>query len=355
MIYVINMLLILVYGLFLRPDKSEKKRKTFCVIVTVQLACISGFQYCVGTDYISYLKIYQYVAGLRWSELPRYFYWNEPVYLIYTKLMSVIFKENFIPYFFGMSFVHAAFLMKAIYDRKENTVWSIYIYLSMGLFYISMNQIRQLIALSIVLFSIKFIEEKNWKKYLFWILIAAGIHNSALVMLPCYFLRDFKIKSRKKAVVIITVSCIFLYFFSPVIIDNVLRKTTYGWMLNFQSGSTENMIINLLYRAALLIGCIFYIRPVLKKEKKYEILYWLSIIGIIFQIMSVYETSIARITTYFYAVYIFLIPTVLASIPNKNIRLFAKFVIAAGMLCYHVFYFVYRLDSMEYQSVFSVL
>lgn len=355
MIYIVNMISILLYAFLLRPDRKEGiRRKAFCTIVCIQLTCISGLQYDVGQDYIPYLRIYEAVGQISWKELPSYFYFREPVYCIYTKLMSVLFHENFAPYFLGMAFATAFFLMKGIYDRKENIVWSTYIYLSMGLFYISMNQIRQLIALSIILYSIQYIENKNWKKYLLWILIAAGIHNSALIMLPCFVLRDIKLRSRKKALGLLLLIFLGLYFFSPIIIEEVIGATSYGWMLEFQAGEVDNMIFNLMYRGALLLGCIYYIRPVLQKDKKYEVLYWLSIVGIIFQIMSVYATSIARITTYFYAVFIFLIPVVVQSIMNKKIRFLAKLVIIFGMLSYHIFYLVYRLNFMPYQSVFSI-
>ena len=356
MIYAVNMLLILIYAIFLHPDSSsERNRKIFCTLVIIQLTCISGFQYDVGTDYRSYLHMYESIRRMTWKGMTNYFYWKEPIYCIYTKIMAIIFKENFIPYFFGMSLINVFFVMKAIYDRKEGIFWSTYIYISMGLFYISMNQMRQMIAASIILYSVKYIENKNWKKYLFWILVAAGIHNTSLIMLPCYFLRDLKLRSRKKAISILIFICISIYFFSPLIIDNFLSLTSYGWMLSkYAEGSQSNMIINLLYRGTLLVGCIFYIKPVLNKDKKYEVLYWLSIMGIVFQIISVYSPSVSRVSTYFYAVFIFLIPKVLEEIPNRIEKVFAKFIIFIGMLSYHIFYLVYRLDSLEYHSIFSI-
>lgn len=356
MIYAVNMISILIYALILRPDKAKLiNKKLFAIIVTVQLTCISGLQYDVGADYISYLRIYEVVRRMSWGELTKFAYFTEPIYCIYTKIMAVIFQDNFIPYFLGMAFVTSSFLMKAIYDRKENMVWSVYMYLSMGLFYISMNQMRQMMALSIILYTIKFIEEKDWKKYFFWILIAAGIHNSALIMLPCYFLRDIKLRSPKKTIGLLALVISIAYFFGPAIIENVLRNTTYGWMLNFEAGEVDNMIINLLFRVALLVGCIFYMRSVLRKNKKYEVLYWISIIGILFQIISVYATSVARITTFFYAIFIFLVPLAITNISNRSVRIIAKLTIIVGMLCYHIFYLVYRLGFLEYQSIFSVI
>lgn len=355
MIYVINMLLILVYAFILKPDRGTgKNQKAFCILVGIQLTCISGFQYGVGTDYESYLRIYETVQGLDWEDLIHYYYWNEPIFLFYTKIIAVLFKENFIPYFFGMALVTVLFLMKAIYERRENTVWTVYIYLSLGLFYVSMNQIRQMAAISIVLYSIRFIEERNWKKYVIWILIAAGIHNSALIMLPCYFITMFKLQSRKKTMGILIVLSICVYFLSPFIVDKVLVNTQYGHLLSRHLGETDNMVINLLFRSALLVGCILYIKPVLEKNKKYVTIYGISIIAIIFQILSVYAASAARITTYFYAVFIFLIPVAINAIPRWKMRILAKTVIVVGMLAYHIFY-LYRKDFIAYQSVLSLL
>lgn len=352
MIYALNMASVLAYAAILKPDRGRYK-KLFASLVVIQFTLLAGLQYGVGADYISYLKIYNAVRALSWKELLSFSYAKEPVYLLYTKIMGILFQDNFVPYFLGMAFIVAFFLVKAIFIRHEKYVWSVYIYLCMGLLYISMNQVRQLMAISIVLYAVSFLEQGNVKKYIFWIIIAAGIHNSALVMLPCFLLRDLKLRSKKKSFFVFAAACILFYFAAPVVLNNVLSKTSYGWMLEYQAGETGNMVINLVYRSVLMIGCICYIRPVLKKNKNHEILYWLCMVGIVFQVMAVYATSVARITTYFYAVFLFLIPTVLSSIPSPKVKLIAKMVVAIGMFCYHYYYLVYNLGGMPYQSVFS--
>lgn len=354
MIYVINMLLILIYAWILKPDgKSGLNRRIFCTLVVVQFTCISGFQYGVGKDYFSYWNIYRTVQKITWEEARDYLYFREPVFLAYTKIMTILFGENPVPYFCGMAFACAFFLIKALCDRREHIVWSLYIYLCMGLFYVSMNQIRQQVALTIILYSIQFLENKKACKYFFWILIAAGIHNSALIMLPCYMLNSIDIKNRKTAIKMFLLVCLATFAMNSSL-QAALKATPYGWMMEWQAGSQLNMLLNLIYRAALLLGSLIYIRQVLNRDKKYKVLYLLSMIGIVFQIISVSMTSIGRITTYFYAVFIFLIPVVISCIPRRRMRLVAKYIVMLGMMCYHFFYLNVNLGGMEYTSVFQM-
>ena len=205
MIYIINTISIILYGLILKPDRKIRYKKLYCILVGVQLILFSGLRYGVGDDYFTYLKIYEDIGGMKLSEYSTNLYWKEPIFFMYTRIMRLLFKDNYIPFFCGMAFVTIYFFLKAAYQRNESIVWNVYIYLSTCLFYISMNQIRQLMAISIVLYSIQFIEEKKLNKYVIHILVASGIHNSALIMLPFYFMNQMKVKSKKTII-----SCIFL-------------------------------------------------------------------------------------------------------------------------------------------------
>lgn len=57
------------------------------------------------------------------------------------------------------------------------------------------NRIRQYLAISIFLYSFKFIENKNLKKYLLMIFIGSLFHKIILFCLPLYFILNLKLKT----------------------------------------------------------------------------------------------------------------------------------------------------------------
>lgn len=63
--------------------------------------------------------------------------------------------------------------------------------MALGLYFQTFNTVRYYLALSIALFSMRYVLEKDWLKFVFWVGIAALFHKSVLLVIPAYWIASF--------------------------------------------------------------------------------------------------------------------------------------------------------------------
>ena len=64
---------------------------------------------------------------------------------------------------------------------------SLYVYIASGMYLVSMNGVRQYLTAAIIFTATKYILDGNWKRYFLIVLFASTFHQSALVLIPIYF------------------------------------------------------------------------------------------------------------------------------------------------------------------------
>lgn len=145
---------------------------------------VFAIRYNVGVDYPGYLELYESGYKLEYDK-------NEFLF----KHISLFFYNigaHPIFYFGFFVFVQITVFLFALKNEKY-----IYPFLVIFLFCNGevnqwMNIIRSATAMCIWLYSIKFVEKKQFWKYLIFILLAAGIHRSALLYVVIYPFLNFK-------------------------------------------------------------------------------------------------------------------------------------------------------------------
>ena len=78
-----------------------------------------------------------------------------------------------------------------------------------GILFNSWDQIRQAAAISVFLYSIRYIEEENLPHYLLCCILAFLIHNSAFIVIPLYFVKKINLKPW----MILTICGVFLILY----------------------------------------------------------------------------------------------------------------------------------------------
>lgn len=66
--------------------------------------------------------------------------------------------------------------------------------MTLGLYFQTFNTVRYYLALAVALFSMKYVLERDYLKFVFWIGMAALFHKSVLLVLPAYWLASFEWK-----------------------------------------------------------------------------------------------------------------------------------------------------------------
>lgn len=152
---------------------------------------VSGFRYAVGTDYwpTYYTGFYRVLEG---NEFDRF----EFGYLAIVKIIQK-FTDNAFVLIFCLSILFVGFTFKAIKEQSQDILFSIFLLVATRYFFISMNAVRQFLAMAIMLYSMKYILSRQRNKFLLWMFIAFSIHYMAILFLPMYYIADKKINLKR--------------------------------------------------------------------------------------------------------------------------------------------------------------
>ena len=174
MIYIYLLIIVLVLSIIGVLIKSKIPLK----IITLVLILFSGFRYNVGTDYKNYQDIFTYEYGMK-----------EIGYLPLIRFIKYELGGTQQLVFLLFSLFTILLIYKFIVRYSPYPYLSIITYVTIAPFYLaSFSGIRHFLAISLFLYSIKYIIER--KKVLFFIMIFFGsifIHLSLLFLAPFYF------------------------------------------------------------------------------------------------------------------------------------------------------------------------
>lgn len=172
--------------------KETQKKKTFFSLLIVFVALVLPILFAAyrssGADSFNYMRDYIYARRTPWVEHLEDIngIFDQPGYNVFVKVLGY-FKS--IRVFFGM---FAAITVCSFYcatkELKTESTPLVMLLFYLGIYSTSFNIMRQCIAVSLIAYSYKYVFTKDFKKFLFFVIIASGFHTSALLALFTYFL-----------------------------------------------------------------------------------------------------------------------------------------------------------------------
>ncbi len=300
----------------------------------------------VGTDYRTYIDAYNKIADGTLNE--RESSWLGIGFQWTSKLFSLVFGNNYVIYFATLGFFTLFLFYKAFWENSKMPAFSLFVLISFCLYYQMFNQFRQMFAIAMGLYAIKYIKDRKIIPYIICILIATSFHTSAIILLPFYFIANLKLgKNLFIAYGVLAV----VAFFSFDILKAVLQNTYYGQIYfgsNYDIGGKTSSIFNLVFRLGLLGACLVFYPKMIKADEKNKILYHMAIICTILQIITVRSYIFGRLTTYFFIFYCLLIPEIIDTVFKGK-----KWVIVASVIILCMYHGIYFTSSSAEQSGYT--
>lgn len=184
------------------------------------LSILFGFRYNIGTDYPVYKEIYEtaFSGNLRQSIE------ESGVECLYALISHILCHMN-MPYyimFFFMAMIPMIFFCIAFKDKPFLIGYATFFLAATGVLFWFFNIQRQGIAFFILLFSVKYIINKNFWKFLICIIVATGFHISSILFIFCYLFAYFK-QSLIFNTTILSVIYILFWIFSPFLIEILIK------------------------------------------------------------------------------------------------------------------------------------
>lgn len=317
MCYILSMIRI---GAVRNTHASVVNRNFYIVTMCLLLFVLIGFRsYEIGTDTLSYKKTFDLIAQIEFTNtnwLKKYLLTlNEPLFIILNIIVCFI-SKNFTVFLC----VYAAFYVLSIgyiiWNYSTIPRWSFIALLSLGYVYFSMAGIRQTIAMSVLLFSYKFIRDRKIIPFLLLVFIAFGFHNTSIVFLLAYPLSNLKVTWKR---LFVLVGAYFIMLFNKNLVYTLLFDVLKWERLSAYSNLDSSLSLSgAIIQIAIFLFALFFT----EKESDNDIrpLLNLSFLGCLFQIFTPIIGEFFRVSMYFAIFNIILIPTTASNIKNINNR-----------------------------------
>ena len=183
----------------------EYRRKFLLVF---GLACwgLASLRYVTGFDYRSYEAIFQKIAGQDLACLTA----REPGYFL-LNWTAALWGGDYRAFLFLVHLLVTALVLLWV-ERHSSAPWlSVYLFVTLQYFAMSMNLLRQSIAAAIVLWTYPFLQQRRLLPFCGVVLLAFCFHQSALLMLPLYFLLNLQVSKRHYVTAAVTAGLAYLF------------------------------------------------------------------------------------------------------------------------------------------------
>jgi transmembrane protein EpsG len=319
-----------------------KPNKIFVLTALAALVAVSGLRSNIGDTYF-YKHAYEFNT----------FTWD---YVLSEKdigfgILQMILKNHISEdpqiLIFTTALLTNVLIVLTLYKYSRLIELSLYVYITSGLFIVSMNGIRQSLAAAIIFMGTKFIIDGKWLPYFLIVGFASFFHQSALILIPIYFIARFKAWSKATYALLVFAIIIAVGFdqFSSILFK-AIEDTQYGHYSQFQEGGAN--ILRVFVTAAPLI--IAYLgREKLKTIfPNEEVFINMSLIGLLFMIIATNNWIFARFSIYFDLYQLILISWIVKAFRDKD----QKLIYLGILLCYLVFFFYENVVTLqlEYRS-----
>lgn len=342
------------FAFFIAGEGQYKLTTKIAIFFAIGIpVLIAGIRYSIGTDYFSYIHGFEHIKeglNVRWSGLELGFY--------YLNLLLAKMGFNAQTIMFACSLITMCFISKALIIKKDVISVGFGALVFMLLFYQStFNIIRLMLAVSIFLYNISNIENRKLFKFLFFSLLAASFHISALTTIPLFWLLPLQKNSKKKYLLFIGV-CVLMIFFNPIL-ERVLAAidfTSFDYYKRYIGNSHKSIDIvikgTILYLPILIPGALMYNRCQ-EQLKNFYIYYSLTLLGVIVTALGTFQVVyVDRISQYFLIASVIVIPVyVRVFLKNKNYLSFLATILYLILFWVVIYFIVENHGTVPYQWI----
>lgn len=311
-------------------DRQRARNRIAAFAVFCLLAGVSACRIAVGNDYWVYTQNFSLISQERHVS-------SEIGFNAIVRFFQLLFEEGKLQYisifaFFSLTTVF--FFVKALWDQGSNFAFSLFLLLTGGYYFNSLNSVRYYFALALVLYAMKYVLRREYGKFIVCILPGALIHKSILLVIPVYLLAQYLsgVKLKKwhyflgGAFLCSLVFCQKLYrdlifAFYPFYRDSVFDNGQLSW-------------VNLLKCCCVLLLCVICYRSGLAENRRNRFYAFLNLFGLAVYCCGSFIPETSRIGYYMIISQIFLLPELLRGIGKPWLRRLGYIGVIGAFCCY---------------------
>ncbi len=325
-----------------RCENERLKYFAFFLLAVLPFFLVGAVRYDVGTDYF-YTYIPNFYKILEGDDSV----YSEYGFVLLNKFIQ-LFTDNAQWLIAVTSLIYAAILVSTIVKHSESITVSLVVLLLSCIYFASLNNVRQAIAVVIVFAAFPHIEKGHFGKFCLYILCALLFHFSAIIMFIPYFVINVKHLRRHFIAFCVVMTLMLPLLCKATEIALMNTKYAYYFQSDFNNGraTTVNIIYHLFF---FLYACCFCYRERLTNKRAYLFLvmqffaFWVSACSLFIRISEM----IMRTVLFFQIFQLLLIPHCFAMQKTKE----QKFVVLGVYVVLYTIYMVYYIILKNYHAV----
>lgn len=343
LIYIITFAISSLFAYFAQKTKKSKILIILFSIMSVAIpSLIAGMRdLTIGTDLQVYGENYfnRAVESSSFSEYSKICN-TDLGYRIINYTVS-LFSNDIHVFLFVLEFITIGIVYIALYQRKNQIpLWLGMLCYLFLFFNRNLNILRQGVAISIVIYSFKYIERRQLKQFIISTIIASFCHVTAIFAIPIYIIR-IAIEGRKRMITI-----------PLIIIATLVVILTFGKILTFlnnmgilaeryeryipEGGFNIYILETFMYMLYPICGMIFY-KGMKKVDKNYLFYIIIAILVPIFTQARGFTDYADRIAFYYMPAFIIMLPKIPQIVGKRKVdKMFMTEVI---ILIFFVFWY----------------
>lgn len=310
------------------PDLNKKY--PFWIFTFGILFIFLALRYDYGNDYMSYYNIHTAInAGLStWGAgdaIFRNLNLLIPNFYLFIAVTSMFY------------IISICYLIKKNLQVKQYWFAVLLLLINPYLFLVHLSSLKQTLAICFFIFAVNFAVKRKLIMYILFILFAIGMHPSAIILLPLYFLLTERAFNKKW--ILMTYAILVVLLVTPlfnIITYKILEYLPRHYYTVYIQQGLQNSIRSTLISSFFFFLIIFNIN----KLKGKEIVYGkLSLIASAISLLAIKLSMITRIGMYFDIFLIITIPQVFEKIEKRiNRQLLFFIMIFIYILRYYSFF-----------------
>lgn len=337
----------------------------FLVIFCFLLSFVKQSKLILSISFLVIASIlcFGYMTGSDWRMYERYYY-NK---IIYDReyLYGFISKTfNFLKVDFWIFFITLKIILLTVFFSlyrwlKISVLSAMLIFIpTIGLFLFVDNPMRNLIAYAIFAYSVRYIVSREFFKYLFFILIAVFFHNSAIIVLPVYFLYRKKFSTNVLICLYVLINILFasqsivLFFikyfsyFLPIVGDRIiLYLNSFAWNSDLIEFKGVVFTFGLITKTFGFFVLLYFKERIISEFKYGKLVFVLSIIYLLLYRIGLTFPLITRITIFFDIFYVAAIVYILMLMRPMNSILIRL------VICFYMLFSTFKLTTSSFKFV----
>ncbi len=294
--------------------KASKEKSDFWLMLSfVLIFLFLALRFDFGNDYMSYLYMFADIEYLDFDSNVE-FGWQ---------LLNLLFKPLG---FFPMVIALAAFNCFIYYRFIIRYVQAPYYWLAVFLYVVNpsfmlvhSSAMRQSVAIAIFIYSIDYLFKKDIFRYTISILIASSFHQSALILLPLYFIFVFDWRITDIKLVILFFFFSFFLFSSQIISPYLISFVNFYFQKYsiYEGGILLDSGIGLLFSIAIFILILYYTKF---QDRESMLFFKIIIISYFFLPLGFIVSLISRVKMYLEPSLIAVFPIIASTIHDNYTR-----------------------------------